>query len=61
RWYSALQPKTRIIIGAGIMAHACAAMYLSDKLDEQTAIVYADEDFAKIRAALPTITTVERK
>jgi hypothetical protein len=57
RWYKSLTPKTRIIIGSGIIAYAGIGLYLSDKAEERLGLVPSDKD--KLNEAPPQIITVE--
>jgi hypothetical protein len=61
RWYKGTAPKTRILIGVGIMAYAGAGLFLSDKAEEKFGLVPTEQDKEDLQKALPTITTVERE
>ncbi|OAL03498.1 hypothetical protein IQ06DRAFT_344745 [Phaeosphaeriaceae sp. SRC1lsM3a] len=61
QWYRAITPKTRMMIGAGVMAYAGAGMYLSDKAEEKLGLTPTEQDLKDLRDALPKISTVDRK
>lgn len=60
-WYKGITPKTRMLIGAGIMAYAGVGLFLSDKAEEKFGLTPTEKDKEELRNALPKITTVERK
>jgi len=55
-----MAPRTRVMIGAGIMAYAGAGLFLSDKAEEKLGLTPTEKDKEELRNALPKITTVER-
>jgi hypothetical protein len=61
RWYRAITPKTRVMIGVGVMAYAGAGLFLSDKAEEKFGLTPTDKDLEELKGALPKITTVDRK
>ena len=61
RWYRAITPKTRIMIGVGVMAYAGAGLFLSDKAEEKFGLTPTEKDMAELRESLPKISTVDRK
>ena len=60
RWYKGIPPKTRMLIGVGIMAYAGAGMFLTDKAEEKFGLVPTEKDKEELRRAIPKISTVER-
>ncbi|KAF2125017.1 hypothetical protein P153DRAFT_389872 [Dothidotthia symphoricarpi CBS 119687] len=60
QWYKGITPKTRVIIGVGIMAYAGVGLFLSDKAEEKFGLVPTEKDKEDLRNALPKITTVEK-
>ncbi|KAJ4292063.1 hypothetical protein N0V90_009962 [Kalmusia sp. IMI 367209] len=60
QWYRGVAPKTRIVIGLGIMAYAGAGMFLSDKVEEKLGLVPTEKDKEELQQAMPRITTAER-
>jgi hypothetical protein len=60
RWYKGLNPKTRIMIGVGVMAYAGAGLFLSDKMEEKLGLTPTEKDREELRNSLPKITTVEK-
>jgi hypothetical protein len=61
RWYRAITPKTRVLIGVGVMTYAGMGLFLSDKAEEKFGLTPTEKDMEELRGALPKITTVERK
>ncbi|KAH3952004.1 hypothetical protein HBI56_146610 [Parastagonospora nodorum] len=61
QWYRAITPKTRIMIGVGVMAYAGAGLFLSDKAEEKFGLTPTEKDMAELRESLPKISTVDRK
>jgi hypothetical protein len=60
-WYKSITPKTRMVIGASIMAYAGFGMFVSDKVEEQLGFVPTEKDKEDLRKAIPKITTVDRE
>ncbi|KAH7064108.1 hypothetical protein BKA63DRAFT_572540 [Paraphoma chrysanthemicola] len=60
QWYRGITPKTRVVIGVGIMAYAGVGLFLSDKAEEKFGLTPTEKDKEELRNALPKITTVER-
>jgi hypothetical protein len=56
-----MPPKTRVMIGVGVMAYAGAGLYLSDKAEERLGLTPTERDREELRYALPKITTVEKR
>ncbi|EME38342.1 hypothetical protein DOTSEDRAFT_29401 [Dothistroma septosporum NZE10] len=59
--YRNITPRTRVIIGAGIMAYAAAGLFLSDKAEQSFGFTPTEEDKKKLRDAVPTVHMVERE
>ncbi|RYO27097.1 hypothetical protein AA0113_g308 [Alternaria arborescens] len=60
QWFKGIPPKTRMIIGVGVMAYAGAGLYISDRAEEKFGLVPTDKDREELRDALPKITPVEK-
>jgi hypothetical protein len=60
RAYTNLAPKTRLGVGAAIIAWGCAGLYLSDKAEEKFGYTPTEEDKSALRDMAPKITTVEK-
>lgn len=60
RWYKNMAPRTRILVGAGIMTYAAVGLFLSDKAEEKLGLVPTEKDKEDLREALPKIVAVER-
>ncbi|KAM0472372.1 hypothetical protein ACHAPE_000791 [Trichoderma viride] len=58
--YTNLAPKTRLGVGAAIIAWGCAGLYLSDKAEEKFGYTPTEEDKSALRDMAPKITTVEK-
>ncbi|CBX90681.1 hypothetical protein IAQ61_002170 [Plenodomus lingam] len=61
QWYKNLAPKTRIMVGVGIMAYAGAGLYFADTIEEKLGLKPTEEEKEELRNALPKISVVERK
>ncbi|KAK3114108.1 hypothetical protein LTR53_007893 [Teratosphaeriaceae sp. CCFEE 6253] len=59
--YRALSMRTRLCIGAGIMAYAGFGMLVSDKAEEALGLVPTDEEKRRLKDAMPKIHTVDRE
>ncbi|KAK4628864.1 hypothetical protein CLAFUW4_08025 [Fulvia fulva] len=59
--YRTIPPRTRIFIGAGIMAYAAAGLFLSDKAEQSFGFTPTEEDKKKLRHAVPKVHMVERE
>ncbi|KNG52143.1 ankyrin and het domain-containing protein [Stemphylium lycopersici] len=55
QWFKGIPPKTRMVIGVGVMAYAGAGLYLSDKAEEKFGLTPTDKDREELREALPKI------
>ncbi|KAF2002196.1 hypothetical protein P154DRAFT_521036 [Amniculicola lignicola CBS 123094] len=60
QWYKSITPKTRMLVGVGIMAYAGVAMVVSDKVEEKLGLVPTEKDKEELEKALPTITTIDK-
>lgn len=60
RSYRALAPRTRVLIGLGIMAYAGAGLLASDKAEQAFGYTPSEEDKARLREAVPRVHMVER-
>ncbi|CAA9961820.1 hypothetical protein CFE70_005230 [Pyrenophora teres f. teres 0-1] len=61
QWFKSIQPKTRMMIGVGIMAYAGAGLYLSDKAEEKFGLTPTEQDRKQLREAIPRISPVEKR
>lgn len=60
RWYKGIAPKTRIIIGVGIVAYAGLGLFLSDKAEERFGLVPTEKDKEDLQKAMPKIIPIDR-
>lgn len=60
RKYQALTPKTKAIIGVGVMGYALAGLYLSDTAEERFDMVPTEQDREKLRQMIPKIHAVDK-
>jgi hypothetical protein len=60
RWYKGIAPKTRMIIGVGIVAYAGLGLFLSDKAEEKFGLVPTEKDREELKNAMPKIIPIER-
>ncbi|KAF2092756.1 hypothetical protein NA57DRAFT_49661, partial [Rhizodiscina lignyota] len=59
--YRGLSSRTRIFIGAGIMAYATFALYASDKAEEVFKLTPTQEDKDRLNQTLPKFRVVDKK
>lgn len=59
RSYRNLTPRTRMLLGGGIMAWACVGLFVSDKAEQSFGFVPSEEDKRKLRDAVPRIHIVD--
>jgi hypothetical protein len=55
-----MAPKSRMILGAAVIAYAGAGMYFADKAEEKLGLVPTEKDKKELREAMPKLTMVER-
>lgn len=60
RSYLNLSRRTRMYIGAGVMAYAAFGLLLSDKAEEAFGFTPTEKDKQDLREAVPRLHTVER-
>ena len=60
RKYLALTPRTRIIIGLGVMAYAGSALYLSDRAEDTFNLKATEEEKKRLDEMIPKIRAVDR-
>ncbi|KAF2242462.1 hypothetical protein BU26DRAFT_571133 [Trematosphaeria pertusa] len=60
QWYKGIAPKTRVLVGVGIMAYAGLGLVLSDKVEEKLGLVPTEKDKEDLRKAIPKVTPVEK-
>jgi hypothetical protein len=60
RKYLALTPRTRIIIGLGVMAYAGAALYLSDRAEDTFNLKATEEEKKRLHEMIPKIRSIDR-
>ena len=60
RKYLALTPRTRIIIGLGVMAYAGFALYLSDHAEDKFNLKATEEEKKKLNEMIPKIRIIDR-
>ncbi|KAI4847395.1 hypothetical protein E4T44_04532 [Aureobasidium sp. EXF-8845] len=59
RYYTSLSPKTRLMVGGGIIGYACLGLFLADTAEEKLGYTPTEEDKKRLREALPRIRVVE--
>lgn len=59
RSYRTLTPRTRILIGAGIMAYALAGQFLADKAESTLGYTPSAEDREKLDRVMPKIRVLD--
>ena len=61
RWFKNIPPKTRMIIGVGVMAYAGAGLYISDKAEEKFGLTPTEKDREQLQDVIPKISTIEKR
>ena len=61
RSYRTLTPRTRILIGAGVMAYAGFGLLVSDKAEQAFGYTASEEDKQRLREAVPRVHLVDRE
>ncbi|KAF2111106.1 hypothetical protein BDV96DRAFT_526826 [Lophiotrema nucula] len=61
QWYKGIAPKTRLMLGLGVMAYAGVGLYLSDKAEEKLGWVATEKDKEELRNSLPKIIPIEKR
>ncbi|CAI6089890.1 hypothetical protein V2G26_006694 [Clonostachys chloroleuca] len=60
RAYKNLSPKTRMGVGAAVIAWGGAGLYLSDQAEKRFGYTPTEKDHEELRKMTPRITTVDR-
>lgn len=60
RAYRNLSPRTRLMIGGGVMLYAGFGLFLSDKAEQTFGFTPSEEDKRKLREAVPKIHVVDK-
>ncbi|OCK86042.1 hypothetical protein K432DRAFT_399780 [Lepidopterella palustris CBS 459.81] len=58
--YRSLAPRTRVLIGIGIMGYSGLGILLSDKAAEQFGLVPTEKDKEELNSVIPKIIVVDR-
>ncbi|KAF2489264.1 hypothetical protein BU16DRAFT_176640 [Lophium mytilinum] len=58
--YRALAPRTRMLIGAGVVAYAGLGIFLSDVAEQKFDMVPTEKDKEELRSVIPKIRLVDR-
>ncbi|KAI4609389.1 hypothetical protein J4E81_007605 [Alternaria sp. BMP 2799] len=56
-----IPPKTRMIIGVGVMAYAGAGLYISDKAEEKFGLTPTEKDREQLQDVIPKISIIEKR
>ncbi|EME79072.1 uncharacterized protein MYCFIDRAFT_34725 [Pseudocercospora fijiensis CIRAD86] len=59
--YRSLSPRTRLIIGGGIIAYATAGLFLSDKAESFFGFTPSEQDKQALKDAVPRVQFVEKE
>lgn len=60
RWYKGLAPKTRMIMGVGIMAYAGFGLLMTDEIEQRFGMTPTEQDYEEVRKLVPKISTIEK-
>lgn len=58
-YYNSLSPKTRLMVGGGLIGYATLGLFLSDTAEEKLGYTPTEEDKKRLREAMPRIRVVE--
>lgn len=58
--YRNLSPRTRLLIGGGIMTYAVAGMFLTDKAEDLFGFKASEKEKQQLKDAVPKIHAVDR-
>ena len=61
RKYRRIAPKTRILLGVGVMAYASIALVLSDKAEEKFGLVPSEKDKEELEKVIPKIIPFDKR
>lgn len=61
RSYRNLSPRTRLMLGGGVMAYAVFGLFISDKAEEAFGFTPTEEDKKRLREAVPKIHIIEKE
>ena len=61
RKYRSIAPKTRILLGVGVMAYASIALVLSDKAEEKFGLVPSEKDKEELEKVIPKIIPIDKR
>nr|POE54498.1 hypothetical protein CFP56_41436 [Quercus suber] len=59
--YRALSPRTRMLLGGGIIAWSAVGLFISDRAEEAWGLTPTEQDKQKLREALPRISVRDRE
>ena len=59
--YRNLAPRTRLIIGGGVMAYAAFGLMASDQAEQLLGWTATDEDLQRLKEDLPKVLVIDRK
>lgn len=59
--YRNLAPKTRLLVGGGIMVWGAAGLLISDKAEQAFGFVPTEQDKEKLQEAIPKLHFVEKE
>ncbi|KAI9785309.1 MAG: hypothetical protein M1839_000326 [Geoglossum umbratile] len=59
--FKSLPPRTRVLIGAGIMAYAGFGLLVTDKAEKVLGMEASEEEKEKLRRAVPRVVVVEKR
>lgn len=61
RSYRTISPRTRILIGVGVMVYAVAGQFLSDQAEKSFGYTPTDADREKLDQVLPKIRVIDKE
>ncbi|KAH9829072.1 hypothetical protein Tdes44962_MAKER09186 [Teratosphaeria destructans] len=58
--YRNLSPRTRLILGGGVMAYAVFGLFVSDKAEAALGFTPTEQDRQRLKEAMPRISVVDK-
>ena len=60
-FYRSLTPRTRMLLGGGVMAYALVGLYVTGVAEETLGLTASEDDRRRLREIVPTVRVVERE
>jgi hypothetical protein len=60
-YYRSLHPRTRMLLGAGVVLYGVAGLAISDLVEKRFGFEPTEEERKRLREVVPKVRTVERR